>query len=398
MKDRMPYREEDKMVQTISAVLKDMGKGKSPEDSVVSAAIAHKLTPSQTTRVCEACNKMSAIQHLSCLDVKVKKSDFPLADPNKVAKRLKDMNKAEHAPVSVRKTASDGIHQVSVEKGLRKILGVTSLDRATLVALDMKSKVASAQKEAQGLVDTHANKELARRRAEARYQDAFADLLVTAEKSSLKQAADLARYLTAGGKHEKGVLKLLYDHLPAYKEASITLPHAFVPTGSILEKKATAVIQAAAKAVAAAEESDMVKKEAIDFLNASLNVAELIREKNSESSNSTDAPPVTANPFSVSTVNRMNELSMKDGFANMYLDDEFLLQYEPKVVLDAYNKVLQMVPNLHQRQNSDALITSMVKKLITSGNQIDPLELPSTTKMEKEIAESRKNSDARAWE
>ena len=62
----------------------------------------------------------------------------------------------------------------------------------------------------------------------------------------------------------------------------------------------------------------------------------------------------------------------KDGFANMYLDDEFLLKYPPETVLDAYNKVLRLIPELANRQNSDALITAMVKRVITSNNEIDP--------------------------
>jgi hypothetical protein len=72
--------------------------------------------------------------------------------------------------------------------------------------------------------------------------------------------------------------------------------------------------------------------------------------------------------LSVDTINKMRELELKDNFANMYLDDPFLIKYPPETVLDAYNKVMQMVPTIGRRQNADALITSMVKRLITSNN------------------------------
>lgn len=77
MSNKMSMRDEERMVNTISVVLQDINKGKSPEDAVVDAAVSRKLTPTQTARVCEACNKMSAIQRLSSPDVGCKKATFP---------------------------------------------------------------------------------------------------------------------------------------------------------------------------------------------------------------------------------------------------------------------------------------------------------------------------------
>lgn len=394
MSNKMSMRDEERMVNTISVVLQDINKGKSPEDAVVDAAVSRKLTPTQTARVCEACNKMSAIQRLSSPDVGCKKATFPLADPKKVSKRLKDMDKAEHAPIKLRKTASDDLPKADVPMTVTKSLGITHLDRAKVYARDITLKVASIPQELQYLTEMYDHKVASSKIAHARFEDAFADLITSLEKAPLKDASDLANYLANGDSGQQEALRTIFDYVPHYQEYRIKLASAWEPSGSPLEGKADAFILAAKKAAEADLDAELAKKEALDLLNAGLNTISMLKDTPLAEK---DPLLPTDNPFSVDTTNRLNELAMKDSFANMYLDDDFLKQYEPEVVLDAYNKVLQMIPGLHQRQNADALVTSMVKKLITAGNQIDPLEIEGLTTMAKNLAQAQQASDERKW-
>lgn len=68
--------------------------------------------------------------------------------------------------------------------------------------------------------------------------------------------------------------------------------------------------------------------------------------------------------LSVRADNRLNKLPVKQGFVDMYLNDETLIQYDPVLVFDAYNKVLQMEPEIHLRRNSGPIITAMVKRVL----------------------------------
>lgn len=395
MSNRMSMKDEERMVNTISGVLQDINRGKSPEDAVVDAAVSRKLTPTQTSRVCEACNKMSAIQRLSSSDVECKKATFPLADPKKVAKRLKDMDKAEHAPIKLRKTASDDLPRADVPMTVTKALGMTHLDRAKVYATEMRSKIASVPQTLRHLTEMYDHQVLASKVAYARFEEAFAELLTSLEAAPLKESSDLANYLANGDDKQQEALRSIFEYVPRYQEYRIKLASAWEPTGSHLEKKADAFILAAKKAADAELTAELTKKEAIDLLNAGLNTISMLQDKVLPEK---DVMIPTENPFSVDTTNRLNELAMKDSFANMYLDDEFLKQYEPEVVLDAYNKVLQMVPGLHQRQNADALITAMVKKTITAGNQIDPLEIAGVATMAKDLAQAQVALDERKWD
>lgn len=102
-------------------------------------------------------------------------------------------------------------------------------------------------------------------------------------------------------------------------------------------------------------------------------------------------------PISLPMARKMNDLEVKDMFANMYLGDEFLSQYDPKTVQEAFNTVIQSVPALVKRSNSDALIKAMVKRLITSNNQIDPLEVKNMVDINKAITDSRAKEENSIW-
>lgn len=394
MSDKMPSREESKMVRTISSVLADMGAGASPEDAVVKAATGAGLSQAQTARVCEACNKMSAIKRLSGTDSAAKAGTFPLADPAKVSARMRSARKAAKSPVVLRKTAGDDLPPLDPARGVRSSLGLSGLDKAAIVGVEMSRKLADEPQRLMHLTAMYDHQVVAKKAAEAAYERAFADMLVSLERATAKEASDLAAHLAHGSGPQQGLLGMLAEHLPDGMASSIKVAGAHAPTGSVLEGKAQAVVDAAGKAVDAREAADLAMKEALDLLATTVASLGLLNDKQTVP----EIPSTTESPLRVTTLNRMNELAMKDSFANMYLDDEFLLQYEPREVLDAYNRVLQMVPGLHQRQNADAIITAMVKRLMTAGGQVDPLELKTIADVDKALAEAQKTKDARLWD
>ena len=102
-----------------------------------------------------------------------------------------------------------------------------------------------------------------------------------------------------------------------------------------------------------------------------------------------DDPSKLKDPLSLKMERKFNDLDVKDTFASMYLSDQFLRSYSPKVVKDAYNSVLQAVPSLIKRNNSEALIKALVKRIITTNSQIDPLEVGTFVDMEKSLAETK---------
>lgn len=386
MSDKLSLREEERMGSAISSVLRDIGKGRSPEAAVASVSKENKFTPAQVSRVCEVCNKLSSIKYLSTADDKAKGKAFPLANPKKVMEILNNENIAETNPVKIRKTASDDIPKTSVRKTMMKALGMDSLDRASIVAVDLVNRGQMLQQDMEMAVGKYAHAVSDSKIAVADMEKAFAELLVTAEKSSKEATDDLASYLYHGSERHRKLLLTLAEYVPNYKEASdVRLTKTFVPTNSKLEQLTEKFFLAAKKAAEIDNIKEAKENIALDIANLGLNLAAL-KEPAEQKETKVDSDNI---PISASTVNRLNELSLKDTFANMYLDDPFLRQYEPSEVLDAYNIVLQMAPSLHRMRNADALITSMVKKVITSGNQIDPLELSGLAKMESDTATAR---------
>ena len=59
---------------------------------------------------------------------------------------------------------------------------------------------------------------------------------------------------------------------------------------------------------------------------------------------------------------------------------------------------MQLHPEIAARQNADALVTSLVKRVITSNNEIDPLEIPAAMTAGKALADIRFREDTRPWD
>jgi len=392
---KMSLVEENKLMRSVSDILDKVGKGTPPEDAVVAAALQEKFGPSKIARVCEACNKMASIEYLSSASAKERSASFPLADPSRVLRRVEEATTAKAAPIQLRKTAADGVPEVTADK-VRAVLGISRRDRAIARAPEFLAKIANLPLVMDDLFERcdRASDEVGVQGEGA--SEALADLIRVIETSS-EAPQEISRNIVALGK-DKGyeLLELINKHLDTPLPDNDT--SNWVPTDSKLTPYITSLLSALGGVQGAKEAAEQTYKIAAGAIEGGLSLLTsgpaaigglLDPEKKPVDA---DAPAL-----SVDTINKMRELELKDNFANMYLDDPFLIKYPPETVLDAYNKVMQMVPTVGRRQNADALITSMVKRLITSNNAIDPLEITNVAKIESEMNKARSINDDLTW-
>ena len=247
----------------------------------------------------------------------------------------------------------------------------------------------------------------------------MADLVKMVAQSGNADAVDLAKYVTATyGEEGKTLIKMIAEAMEdhsesdddddeddhdeddfqgetSFKEASA--PY-WVGTGSPLQNAADSLMTKvhiyAEKKLAA----DAAIKEAAALFG---DIANDLAAVQGAGRTVVDKPEGISkdieDPISLPMARKMNDLEVKDMFANMYLGDEFLSQYDPVTVQNAFNTVIQAVPALVKRRNSDALIKAMVKRLITSNNQIDPLEVKNMVDINKAVTEARAKEENSIW-
>lgn len=391
---RMSKIEEAGMVNVINVVMDKVRAGVDPTEAVIGVADQQKLASEKAARVCEACNKILSIDKLSSPDVAARSTPYPLADAAIVMRRLEPGPGQEVQVVTIRKTASEGIPVYATEVPVPEY---TPEERAYLDEHVNAEAVATTARLTKLAMDEYFQADSESRQEELGAEKDFVSLVEAAENLNNQDAANLARYIEATyGELGTELVHMLADATgkemppPSAKEAS-----AFVSLNTpiytlvdrFMERGCARLEALIAKEVACKQASDGF----MSYLDAASTAAERINPKQL---------PVDdgKNPFSPEITLRMKNLALKDGFANMYLDDSFLSQYPPETVLDAYNKVLQLYPDLAMRQNADALITSMVKRVVTSNNELDPLEIPGAIAAGKALSDSRFRDDSRKWD
>lgn len=393
---KMSKLEESKMADTLLAVIDRVNAGENPNDVIVEIADREGYTGERAARLCEASNKLASIERLASRDERTRKASFPLADAEQVVSRLNAPPSVKKASAPLRKTGDVGIarvdHAPSFKLSDEELLYTRRIEVANKIAEEVSLSKTSIQEYEQ----------TGQRAAEEAIgaEEGLKSLVSEAGRLGSDDAAELARYIQATyGEQGKELIKLLNSLLeqdlpqPTVKEAAAYVASPDTPCVREVDRFMGHVhnhVESLANRALAA-------KEAVDPLAwAGAIMGATIKMDKQES----EEPPVNPmkNPFKREVFSRMKRAELKDTFANMYLDDKFLLSYPPETVLDAYNKVMQLYPGLARRQNSDALITSAVKKIITSNSEIDPLEISAAASTEKALADAMKITDASSWE
>lgn len=389
---KMSKTEEARMVDVIGTVMGKIAKGENPTEAVIKAAGEIGMSPGAAARICEACNKMLSIDRLA-EGGPDRAGEYPLADAQAVIARLGPAPDEAPRVVVIRKTASEGVpkhagvvwHERSPE----------DLDRARYRdLLENKQKATRAVKKA---MEEYVQEDDRAHREEMLAAEDYDGLVAAAEKLDDPQALDLARYIqSVYGELGETLIKMLAESLgrelpeTVGKEAS-----AFVAPKGGIYARVDRFMERGARRLEALADRDLALKKAADGITDA--VASIL--SGAEKSFPKEDPVEGGeSPFSAEMVLRMRNLALKDNFANMYLDDRFLLQYPPETVLDAYNKVMQLHPEISTRQNADALVTAMVKRVITSNNELDPLEIPAALAAGKSLVDSQSRRDTSKWD
>jgi len=397
--NKMSLTDEARMADTLMAVMERINQGTDPTEAVADIADQQGLSGERVARVCEAANKLVSINRLASADRHVRTSPFPLADARAVMERLGRPRTVKTASAPLRRTAEDGVFRHSAE-GLSDWL--TEEDRRQSRLNENMSKVA-AERTAMSSVIADYDRAGERARIErAGAEETARSLADEASTLGSEEAVELARYIEATyGEQGTELIKMLNDiaekRLPEVtpKEAA-----AYVATKDTPCLKLVDAFMSHAYAITEAEaDRQYAIKKAFDLTSALMSATKDIvgLDRVSEPLPDRSVNPGKI-PFKPEIINKMRTLALKDGFANMYLDDRFLTRYPPETVLDAYNKVMQLVPELATRQNSDALVTAMVKRVLTSSNEIDPVEIPSMLQASSSINRSRNDKEKAMWE
>ena len=393
---RMSYMAEVRLADSVNAILNDISKGTEPEDAVIKVASAQKMAPAKVARLCEATNKIMSIHYLSSADVNKKASAFTLVDTQEVLRRLGNKSKFEKNPPKFAKTASDFIPMKSEIAALRNMYKLSDKENALLNIGTLKAKCAEDSLAAESALKDLDTSDDYINRAEQDCADSMQDIVEKVKGMGNDDAEDLANYIaTTYGEEGKALIKMLSDVIQGSEEAKKPILNPTVKEGSAWISKNTAahkLVDGFMHKVNYFTQALMMHQHAAKVAADAINDAIMSVGKVNEMGKALATPPEdnskVKDVLSLAMERKFNDLDVKDTFANMYLGDEFLRSYEPKTVKDAYNAVLQAIPGLIKRNNSEALIKALVKRVITTNSQIDPLEVGTFITMNKDITDT----------
>lgn len=409
---KMSYMDEVRLADTVDAILSDIKGGTVPEDAILKMASEQKMSGEKIARLCETVNKIMSIHYLAEASPTKKASSFHLIDSQEVLRRMANERKLSENKRVFAKVAHEYIPHIPDIEILRKSYSLDKQDMAMMSIDRLKAKLASDQLKMEDVIGASEHKENEARVAGEDCQCEMADLVNMVAQSGNAEAVDLAKYVTATyGEEGKTLIKMLAESIEdsekhkeddgdefeeaSFKEASATY---WVGNNSPLQRAADNLmtkIHVYTEKKLAADAS--IKEAAAAFDNISSDLDAIQGVSRSLMYKPEGITKEIEDPISLPMARKMNDLEVKDMFANMYLGDEFLSQYDPKTVQEAFNTVIQSVPALVKRSNSDALIKAMVKRLITSNNQIDPLEVKNMVDINKAITDSRAKEENSIW-
>lgn len=96
------------------------------------------------------------------------------------------------------------------------------------------------------------------------------------------------------------------------------------------------------------------------------------------------------NILGASLSNKLKTLDTVDTFYDVYTEDEFLRDKPVDDVLKAFNTVTSLMPSLLRDDNKRAYIPPLVKKLVSEGNRLDPLDIGRLSSIEADLAKGNK--------
>ena len=121
---KLSQNDENRMLDTINAVMSKCASGADPSQAVADMSLQQNLSSEEAARVCEAVNKIASISYLSRNEGN-RDASFPLADSKEVVQMMKDSRKIAADPFKFRKTASEGLHELTTADKLAMLANST---------------------------------------------------------------------------------------------------------------------------------------------------------------------------------------------------------------------------------------------------------------------------------
>ena len=382
---KMAYREEMKLADNIDHIMSAVEKGSNPTDTVVKWASDTDASSEAVSRVCETINKLMAITHIAGNTGIKRASAFELIDVDKVQKHLKASKQAADVEFSLPNTAMTDIPLMDYSREAIKRAN-DDIEKPDQNDVPTDAEKGLNYEEANEAVDKVCHAQEQCKHAEMDADDKYHNMSAEVEGLGNQDLTDLAKYVQANyGEKGEQLIDMLYQ--VAHQDKPVNIKEAsgkiVLSTGTPAHKAVDAFMLASCRYLIRKEGADMAVKVATSMASILGTLKEGLTA--AAENNPSDTLPA---PLSVEGAKRINKLSTTDNFANIYLGDEFLNKYPPETVLTAYNNIIQAVPSLAKRPNSEALVKSLVKRMVTTNNQFDPLELKGLADLDKTLTDT----------
>jgi hypothetical protein len=397
--EKMSRTEEQDILSSLNKVVGSVRTGADAGDAIAKVAGEKGYGIQKIARMCEAYNKSKSIYLLSKRAQTDRAEDFPLVDTDQVVRklfapvektaglgRIPDLSMAdfEARRPALEKAAAENIREEKIDTGIPRYSG------SVLREVDTRYQHWK-------LAADNAGK--ASREARLRIDLALLDIkrsLLPETETGLRKIAGLvySKYGDKGGQLMKLACALMGRECPRLeKTAQTAVFRKLEPYLSIGR-----AMDAFREYHAAEQCKESLQKEALNFATSMLsNIAAGTTQRavmpdpdmpDLVSIMAYNAPIKTKEVLDPRFSNKLEALDTTDLFYDIYSEDEFLKNQPIDLVMKSFNKITQMLPDLPNRKNAKALITSLVKRTVASGGDIDPAEAAQYTVINKMLSES----------
>lgn len=410
--EQLSAADESRIMRALEKAAAMTRTGASPDEALIKSAKELGLNPEMTKVACQAFNKSKSVYMLSKLSADRRGEPFDLSDPEKVVSGVFETKQA-----AVKNTSLDNIMKDFTSLGLMtKAACATALQKTAsenepkgdaLRDLEYKRDMREVIRALDKFDKLHGDMQMRKTAAELAVQDAC-DRLVRTPKAEIEKLARVVvnRYGDDGVRFMRLAQAKLGLELDLRKTASAAAIPAKEPYFSVVRSME-------------AMESYNKSKENLE------SVAREALKKRADVSTTMLAAPIglaagglVTGPFDVardivpSEVSKWQQLAMGSGnqeaainealdpvllkkIENMDLEDawvdmskdKFIASHPRAKVLEAISDVVNVMPSMKIPHNKP-LLQAMVRKQLSQGGAIDPVEVGQLASTEKTLAQS----------
>jgi len=397
--EKMPSADEQRIMRSLMSVVDNTRSGADPTKAMVKVASSNGFTPEIIKRMCESYNKAKSVHMLKKTASDQRADSFPIINSDNVISAVFGQG-LEKAAGEFR--ATPNLLKVDFHTAMIDRMEKTASDRMDMMDKEAEKGCAGQEPNFDLVYDRLKKKEI---REQGTLEKEASEIRQEKIRIS-KTVTSLAQHLRSyPNKQLNKVAQQIYNKYDAKGDQLLDVVYAKLGKDKpAFEKTAKTVIFPLAEPYVSVTRAMEGYKHYADLTSAqkkiekSASVASILAAAGLPTINEAALAATEKdvlddkgkNILGSELTNRLKRLDAIDTFSDMYTRDEFLRGQPIEKVMQAFNSITSMMPSLMANDARKEQIRPLLKKLVSEGNRVDPLDISRFNEMETNMSKTDK--------